>query len=353
MMRIVLDKVCKSFGRTQVLKDMDLEVREGEMMALLGSSGCGKTTTLFAVSGIHQVTSGRILFGDREVHRLPPQERNVGIVFQSYALYPHLNVYENIAFPLRVRKESKSQIDSKIREMTAILRIPDLLRRRPAELSGGQQQRVALARALVRRPDVLLLDEPLANLDAGLREEMRSEIRRIQRETGSTAIVVTHDQAEAMSLCDRIALMNRGRIEQVGEASELYDRPENQFVAGFLGNPPICFYPGLIEGNRFEGASLGFDLPKSLRSVGIKTGQKMTIGIRPECLRPDQGVGVEGTITRIEPLGRETLYEVTLPDGYTLRSIQAGRPQVNLGRRVRWAVDPNELLFFGEDGTRL
>ena len=352
-MRIVLERFCKSFGQTRVIENMDLEVRDGELMALLGPSGCGKTTTLFAVSGIHRVTSGRILFGDRDVHDLPPQERNVGIVFQSYALYPHLDVYENIAFPLRIRRERKDDIDGKVRAIVRVMRIEELLARRPSELSGGQQQRVALARALVREPDVLLLDEPLANLDAALRLEMRGEVRRIQQESGTTAILVTHDQAEAMSMCDRIALMNNGRILQVGAANELYDRPIDRFVAGFLGSPPISFYPGVVKDNRFEGAALGFDLPEALRDVHIGADHEVTIGVRPEFFQPKRAVAVDGSISMIEPLGRETLYDVALADGRTLRSVQAGRPCHKPGDMVRWGIDPKDVLFFDAQDRRL
>ena len=246
-MEIRLEKFCKSFGPVKVIEDLDLTIGDCEMIALLGPSGCGKTTTLYAVCGIHRVTSGRIWFGDKDVTALPPQEKNVGVVFQSFALYPHLSVYENIAFPLRIRKESAAEIERKVREMAALLHMEELRERRPGQLSRGQQQRVALARALVRKPEVLLMDEPLANLDAGLRLEMRSEIRRIQQESGCTSILVTHDQVEAMSMCDRIALMNNGKIQQIGTPDDMYHRPENKFIAGFIGNPPISFIDGEVE----------------------------------------------------------------------------------------------------------
>ncbi len=352
-MRIFLEDVSKSFGQTHVIENMDLEVLDGELMALLGQSGCGKTTTLLSICGIHRISAGRILFGDREVNDWPPQRRNVGVVFQNYALYPHLTVYENIAFPLRIRKESNREIDRKIGDITSIMRIGELLDRRPVQLSGGQQQRVALARALVRNPDVLLMDEPLVNLDAGLRLEMRSEIRRIQRETGTTAILVTHDQAEAMSMCDRIALMNEGKIEQIGTPEEMYEQPGNTFVAGFLGSPPTSFYEGKIEGGRFEGGSISFELSGSMPHAGLDRGQKVTIGIRPENFQPAFDLKVEGEIVFIEPAGRETVFKVKLTDGQILRSIQKGSSKAQVGDIVHWGIEKNTVLFFDGRGDRI
>jgi inositol-phosphate transport system ATP-binding protein len=352
-MEIRLEQFCKSFGPVRVIEDMDLDIGDGEMIALLGPSGCGKTTTLYAVCGIHRVTSGRIWFGDRDVTALPPQQRKVGVVFQSFALYPHLSVYENIAFPLRIRKDSSADIERGVKQVAGILHIEELLDRRPAQLSGGQQQRVALARALIRRPDVLLMDEPLANLDAGLRLEMRSEIRRIQQDTGCTSILVTHDQVEAMSMCDRIALMNKGKIQQIGTPDEMYGEPQNTFVAGFIGSPPISFCPGVIQDGRFAAEGLGFDLPDRLRSASIETGQKVTVGIRPELLQPGFDSPVEGKVVFVESQGREVLYDITLSGGLTIRSIQSGGKRCRLGEQIRWGIEPRAILFFGEDGNRI
>jgi inositol-phosphate transport system ATP-binding protein len=251
-------RIHQAVRENTVIDALDLTVEDGEMIALLGPSGCGKSTTLFAIAGLHRVDGGRILFGERDVASVSAQERNVGIVFQNYALYPHMTVAQNIAFPLRVRGESTAQMDGKVRAIADLVRIGELLERKPAQLSGGQQQRVALARALVREPDVLLLDEPLANLDAKLRMEMRSEIRRVQLETGITAILVTHDQVEAMSMCDRIALMKDGGIVQISEPAEMYDNPVDRYVAGFLGNPPIAFLEAEAgEELRLRADSLG------------------------------------------------------------------------------------------------
>ena len=352
-MDIRLKKVSKSFDSVRVIEDLDLIVRDGEMIALLGPSGCGKTTTLFAICGIHTVTAGQVMFGGRDVTHLPPQERNVGVVFQSYALYPHLTAKENIAFPLRIRKEANADVDRKVKAIAATMHIGSFLQRLPGKLSGGQQQRVALARALVRDPSVLLMDEPLANLDAGLRLEMRSELRRIQQKTGSTAILVTHDQAEAMSTCDRIALMNEGRIEQIATPTEIYDQPKNRFVASFIGSPPIAFYTGTVRGRRFEGEALAFELPEFLRDMSGKKGRTLTLGIRPEAMQPNLPIPVDGTVASVEPQGRETLYGLRLSDNQLLRSVQSGGQRFKLGKRVHWGLDPIALLFFDQDGNSI
>ncbi len=351
-MRILLDKFSKSFGSTKVIEDMDLEVGSGEMLALLGPSGCGKSTTLFAVCGIHRPTSGRILFGDRDVTNLPSQERNVGVVFQSYALYPHMTVEENIGFPLMVKRVAAADIKKQVADIAALVHIADLLGRRPAQLSGGQQQRVALARALIRRPDVLLLDEPLANLDAKLRLEMRSEIRRLQKETGITAILVTHDQVEAMSMCDRIAIMKSGEIVQIATPSQMYNDPRTSFVASFLGNPPISFLNGRAEQGAFVLGENGLRLPLSALS-GIPDGTSVSLGVRPEHFGTTGGIPIDGKVVFAETQGRENLYDVVLPDGSVLRSIQPVRDDVKMGDSVRWNLDSASAFVFAEDGRRL
>jgi len=352
-MRILLDNFTKRFGAFTVIDKMTLEVRDGEMLALLGPSGCGKSTTLFAICGIHKVSGGRILFGDRDVTNVASQQRNVGVVFQSYALYPHMTVAENISFPLQVKNLGKAEIARKVGAIADLVHIDNLLGRRPAELSGGQQQRVALARALVRKPDVLLLDEPLANLDAKLRLEMRSEIRRLQLETGITAILVTHDQVEAMSMCDRIAMMNAGEIIQIAVPSEMYRNPQTEFVAGFLGNPPIAFLHGVgaAGGFKLANSDLTLKLPASVTLP--QQGGRLTLGIRPEYVGPGGNVPITGRISFVESQGRETLYDLTLPDGSVLRSIQPARDDVALGDEVEWAIAGERILVFDESGARL
>jgi len=352
-MRILLDKFTKKFGNLTVVDEMDLEVHDGEMIALLGGSGCGKSTTLFAICGIHKVNGGRILFGDRDVTNITSQERNVGVVFQSFALYPHMSVEHNIGFPLKLRKESAAEIRRKVDEMAEMVHIEALLQRRPGELSGGQQQRVALARALIRRPDVLLLDEPLANLDATLRLEMRSEIRRIQRETGITAVLVTHDQTEAMSMCDRIAIMDAGKIVQITEPKDMYDNPVSDFVAGFLGSPPIAFLSGQVQDGNFIEPSTKTKIPLNGEADKIQNGRNVRIGVRPEFFQPGNSTTISGKVTFIESQGRETLFNVTLPNGTILRSIQGKISDSKIGDQVEWGIDARNILVFGEDGVRI
>ncbi|EXL03217.1 ABC transporter ATP-binding protein [Aquamicrobium defluvii] len=352
-MRILLDKFSKAFGAVSVIEDMTLEIGDGEMLALLGPSGCGKSTTLFAICGIHKVSGGRILFGDRDVTSLPPQERNVGVVFQSYALYPHMTVRENIAFPLRIAGKSSVEVARQVDEMAQLVHIEPLLDRRPAELSGGQQQRVALARALVRRPHVLLLDEPLANLDAKLRLEMRSEIRRIQLETGITAVLVTHDQVEAMSMCDRIAIMDAGRIVQIATPTEMYNDPHTAFVAGFLGNPPIAFLRGVVSGDAIVVPQSDVRLPKPNGARNLAEGTRVSVGIRPENFGPAGDVPVRGRISFVETQGRENLYDLMLADGSVLRSIQPVRSDIAVGDEVEWSVASDRIFMFDDKGERI
>ena len=347
-MRLVLDGFTKRFGGRAVIDALDLTVEDGEMIALLGPSGCGKSTTLFAIAGLHRVDGGCILFGARDVAEVPAQGRNVGIVFQNYALYPHMSAAQNIAFPLRVRGEGRAEMDRKVRAVAEVVRIGELLERRPAELSGGQQQRVALARALVRQPDVLLLDEPLANLDAKLRLEMRVEIRRVQQETGITAILVTHDQVEAMSMCDRIALMKDGGIVQTAPPSRIYADPVNRYVAEFMGNPPIA----LLE------AQAGDDLclvgGQSLGPAGRLAGAgALTLGIRVEHVRLDGGRPLHGRIAARETHGREDLFDVALDGGGQLRAILPAGSGAAPGDAVTWGVDVERVFAFAPDGTRL
>ncbi|MEE8538521.1 MAG: ABC transporter ATP-binding protein [Woeseiaceae bacterium] len=352
-MRILLDGITKRFGDVTVIEDMNLEIRDGEMLALLGPSGCGKSTTLFAICGIHGVDGGRILFGDEDVTRTPPQARNVSVVFQSYALYPHMTVFKNISFPLEIKHDDKAQIRAKVKEVAHLMHIEPLLDRLPAHLSGGQQQRVALARALVRRPSVLLLDEPLANLDARLRLEMRAEIRRLQLETGITAVLVTHDQVEAMSMSDRIAIMDSGVIHQIASPKDMYDNPVNAFVAAFLGNPPIAFLEGEVSDGRFTTPtrSVAITLPAAM--TGLCAGRRIQIGVRPEFVTADPKGEVEAEVAFVETQGRENLYDLKLADGGVLRSIQPARDDIRVGDRLRWRIATEQVMVFDDQGLRL
>ena len=350
-MEIILEDFTKRFGDVTVIEKMNLKIREGEMLALLGPSGCGKSTTLFTICGIHRVDGGRVLFGEKDVSRVPAQQRNVGVVFQSYALYPHMSVFENIAFPLTVRKENKNTIRDKVDEIAELVHIGELLQRRPEQLSGGQQQRVALARALVRKPGILLLDEPLANLDAKLRLEMRSEIRRIQLETGISAVLVTHDQVEAMSMSDRIAIMKEGEILQVASPTEMYQQPVNDFVAGFLGNPPIAFLDALVKDGKIDvlNGKIQFDFPRNTKP---SNGTKIRLGIRPEHYQPNNPIQIPGNISFVETQGRENLYDVQLEDGSILRSIQSSAiGTIEKNSQVGWGVQPDQLLIFDQAGN--
>ncbi|WP_293576410.1 ABC transporter ATP-binding protein [Phaeobacter sp.] len=349
-MQLRLKNFTKTFDGLTVIDNLDLTVESGEMMALLGPSGCGKSTTLFTICGIHRMNGGTLHFGERDVSDLPSQKRNVGVVFQNYALYPHMNIRENIAFPLRVQKLDTATINRKVGEIAELVHIPELLGRRPAQLSGGQQQRVALARALVRQPDVLLLDEPLANLDAKLRLEMRSEIRRIQLETGITAILVTHDQVEAMSMCDRIALMKDGKIVQLSAPDQMYNDPVDTFVAGFLGNPPISYLDANVADGQFQTGGGGIAISDALKP---KVSGQIQLGIRPEYFGPQFGSGLQGKISFVETQGREDLYNVTLSNGAVLRSIQPSGRRLKLGETVDWGVDADHALAFTTDGARI
>jgi inositol-phosphate transport system ATP-binding protein len=352
-MRIELEHFSKRFGSFTAVPDMNLVVDEGEMLALLGPSGCGKTTTLFAISGILKVDGGRIRIGGRDVTDLPAQRRNVGVVFQSYALYPHMTARENIAFPLKLRRADGATIGRLVEELARLLEIEALLERRPAQMSGGQQQRVALARALVRRPDVLLLDEPLANLDARLRLDMRGEIRRIQRETRTTSILVTHDQVEAMSMCDRIAILDKGEIAQIATPSEMYERPANRFVASFLGSPPIAYLEATAEPGGMRLACTGALVPWPSGVRQAQAGAPITVGVRPESFGPARPVRLPGRVASLESHGREMLYAVDLPGGTRLRAIGADLGRLDLGASVDWGIDPAKLLVFDKDGARL
>src|SRR5438309_2455902 len=257
-MKVTYIDVSKHFGSFQAVDRLNLKIETGEFLVLLGPSGCGKTTTLRMLAGLEEASSGDITIGEICVNQVAPRDRDVAMVFQSYALYPHMTVEENIAYPLRVRKIERVQIAKRVHHVAELLGINELLRRKPRELSGGQRQRVALARAIVREPRVYLMDEPLSNLDAKLRVQMRGELKRLQYELGTTTVYVTHDQAEAMTLAHRVAIMRAGRLEAVGTPTELYRRPANRFIAGFLGSPPMNFVPGEIRDGRFafEGGAI-------------------------------------------------------------------------------------------------
>jgi multiple sugar transport system ATP-binding protein len=313
-MEVRYDAVAKSFGATEALAPLDLVVPDGRFMALLGPSGCGKTTALRLLAGLEQPTGGRIFIGERDVTRLEPRHRDVAMVFQSYALYPHKTVAENIAYPLRLRGGVKAERDERVRSVAELLDIAGLLDRSPRQLSGGQRQRVALARAIIRRPQAFLMDEPLSNLDAQLRMQMRVEIKRLQRELGVTTLYVTHDQIEAMTMADLIAVMRHGRLQQLATPAELYARPANLFVARFCGSPPMNVLAGEIADGGFRHAAGTLPLP------GAQARGRVILGFRPE--HAELGAdGLAGEIYVVEPLGNETL--VTVRIGEDLVNLRA------------------------------
>ncbi len=306
MSELALLGVTKRFGDVQVVTDFTLEVEQGEFIVLVGPSGCGKSTTLRMIAGLETITEGELRMGDRVVNDVPPKDRDVAMVFQSYALYPHMSVYENMAFGLRLRRLPQDEIDRRVQEAAEILGIKPYLDRKPKALSGGQRQRVAMGRAIVRKPRYFLFDEPLSNLDAKLRGQMRTEIARLHKRLGATSIYVTHDQIEAMTLADRIVVMKDGVIQQIGSPIHLYRKPANRFVAGFIGSPAMNFLEAVVEDGEVRGD--GFKIPLSAIDAGpVSSGARVILGFRPEAVRVDgSGVGqVTGVVEVREPLGAE------------------------------------------------
>ena len=344
-MELHLEKLVKDFAEVRALDTGDLTIQDGKLTGLLGPSGCGKSTLLYLISGLQSPTSGRIFFGDRDVTLLPPEKRGIGLVFQNYALYPHMTVEQNIAFPLVNQKVKKEEIRERTEEMAKLVQIGDLLKRKPSQLSGGQQQRVAIARALVKQPEILLLDEPLSNLDARLRLEMREEIRRIQIETGVTTVFVTHDQEEAMSITDEIVLMKKGIVQQQCAPQEMYLNPGNQFVASFLGNPPISYVRFPVQDGCLQ-ISDTCRLPLSLRHEGA-----VVTGIRPEAWRKGDGLAVQ--VQAVEQHGKDNQITFQLA-GTKARALLDVTEPVRVGDTVSLTLDPRFVYFFDEaTGTRL
>ncbi len=329
---------------------LDLTIADGEFFALLGPSGCGKTTLLRTIAGLEQATSGSVSIGAREVTNVEPGKRNVAMVFQDYALFPHMTVSENIAYPLRVRKQPKAK-QHEVAERTAnSLSLGHLLERRPGQLSGGQQQRVALGRAVAIDADVLLLDEPLSNLDARLRLEARTFLKRLQRELGVTTVFVTHDQAEALALADRIAVMESGQIRQLGSPREVFRRPATTFVANFIGSTPMNLVDGVVDGGRLSVAGAKIPSPRELPD-----GTKVTVGVRPEYLSlTTDGAGITGTVSIVENLGVSSLVTLECPDGTLIGATVREQDEPAIGSRATAVPEAGRLLLYSkEDGTLL
>jgi multiple sugar transport system ATP-binding protein len=356
MVAVVMKDVYKSFGKVEVVRGVDLEVASGEFCVLLGPSGCGKSTLLRMIAGLEDVGSGQIDIGDRDVTDLEPNERDVAMVFQSYALYPHMTVRENMGFALKLARRSKAELNEAVDQAAKILGLGELLHRYPRELSGGQRQRVAMGRAIVRNPSVFLFDEPLSNLDAKLRVQMRVEISRLHQRLGNTAVYVTHDQTEAMTMADRIVIMNAGKIEQVGAPLEVYDRPANIFVAQFIGSPAMNFLDGtfnLSNGKPVVSGS-GFLLQLDVEMSHIVQGLALKIGIRPEDLVIDTANGgIDARITLTEPLGREVLIYADVGGAEICVSMN-GRDEPLVGSSLRLGVASSKLhLFDARSGGRV
>ena len=348
-MQVQIENLTKKFGNVVGVEGLNLDIQDGEFIAFLGPSGCGKTTTLLMLAGIYKPTNGVIRFGERVVNQVAPRDRNIGMVFQSYALYPHMTVFGNISYPLKLKKVSKKDQQQQVQRVADIMGIGNLLDRRPGQLSGGQQQRVALGRALVKQPDILLFDEPLSNLDARLRLTMRGEIKHLQKDLGITSIYVTHDQIEAMTMADRIAVMSGGHLQAFDTPEGLYERPKTQFVAGFVGNPPMNFLElDLAQSNGSLGVQNGVvDLPVDKVHQEKLTGHSgsVTMGIRPEDISIDSNGTIGGEIFVVEPLGREDLIDVQIGDTHLLL-LASTEAKHKAGEQVKLNFDMSKAQYF-------
>ncbi|MCU0886848.1 MAG: sn-glycerol-3-phosphate ABC transporter ATP-binding protein UgpC [Rubritepida sp.] len=353
MATLALQDVRKAFGATQVLHGVDLDVADGEMIVIVGASGCGKSTLLRIVAGLETATSGRVIIAGQDVTPLEPADRDVAMVFQNYALYPHMSVFENMAYGLKIRGLPREEIRRRVQEAGDLLGIGQLLERKPRQLSGGQRQRVAMGRAIVREPKLFLFDEPLSNLDAKLRVQMRAEIRRLQKRLGVTSLFVTHDQVEAMTLGDRLVVMHQGHAAQIATPMEIWERPADTYVAGFIGSPAMNFLPATLEpgGGAARLDANGLVLPFADGRRAGEGGRKLILGIRPEHLRPGTG-GLAFAVELVEPLGGESVLHGRLPDGTPLTAKLPGALHAEGALGV---IIPLEALhvFDAETGRRI
>ena len=354
MAGLTLRSVHKAYGEVPVIKGVDLDIAHGEFVVFVGPSGCGKSTLLRMIAGLEDITDGEIRIGERVVNDVEPRDRGVAMVFQSYALYPHMSVYDNVGFGLRLAGTPREVRDAKIRAVARVLQMEHLLDRRPAQLSGGQRQRVAIGRAIVREPDVFLFDEPLSNLDAALRGDMRMELARLHGDLGATMIYVTHDQVEAMTLADKIVVLDAGVVQQVGSPLDLYNKPANLFVAGFIGSPKmnlITVIPqadGVVTSPALAGA---LTLPAHRQALSANA--TLTLGIRPHDLDLMEGGTLKGQVRLVERLGNETIVRVMLPDQTELTAALPGQGQIDTGQPIALGFRPESVHLFGQDGTRL
>ena len=352
MANLSIRSVSKSYGAVSVLEDVSVEVEEGSFVVLLGPSGCGKSTLLHAVAGLNPIDSGTIVIGDRNVTNLPARERDVAMVFQSYALYPTMSVAENIAFPPKMRGLDRKTSDEKVAAVAKLLQIEPLLGRKPRELSGGQRQRVAIGRALVRDPRLFLFDEPLSNLDAALRTELRAEIKRLHQSIRRTMVYVTHDQTEALTLADKIVVLKAGKIEQIGTPLSLYDDPDNAFVAGFIGSPRMNFLKGKVaeDGQSLLVGDARVDIAHLATRLGH--GQQVSLGIRPEHLDDKQGVELSLTVDVTERLGSTSYVHGVLPSGETVVA-ERREDQPHFGETITLRFLPGRTRIFDAQGARV
>lgn len=352
MSTIELVNISKTFGKTSVVDGIDLSINDGEFLVLVGPSGCGKTTSLRMIAGLERPTSGDILIDGKSVVNLPPQKRDLAMVFQNYALYSHYTVYKNLAYPLKAQGVPKAEVATKVQSTAEMLGLGQVLGRRPGQLSGGQRQRVALGRAIIREPLAFLMDEPLSNLDAALRVDMRKEIIQLADRLSSTVVYVTHDQVEAMTMADRVVVMYGGRIQQLGTPAEVFERPVNRFVAGFIGTPRMNFFDAVVTGG--STVNIGSASMNVSGNVPLGSGSSVVLGVRPEAMKVDPSGPLSVTITLTENLGSETLaYGVV--EGQECLLLVPSRSAPRSGDTVRVACDPSDLHLFepGELGDRV
>ncbi len=354
MAEVTLKGIRKAYGPVTVIPNFSLDIRDHEFMVLVGPSGCGKSTALRMIAGLEEITGGTIEIGGRVVNDVPPKDRDIAMVFQSYALYPHMTVRENMEFGLKIRKTPREEMNRRVNEAAQILGITELLDRKPKQLSGGQRQRVALGRAIVRKPAVFLFDEPLSNLDAKLRVQTRAEISKLQKTLKTTTVYVTHDQIEAMTMGDRIAVMKTGELQQVGSPLEVYGRPSNLFVAGFIGTPPMNFIPATVTAGGDAVAASGFTLPvpaASRAAAAQRSGQKVVLGVRPENIREaprdpgDAVVPVTARVEFVEPLGHEVIVHGRVGGDLLVAKVEPHRAP-KMGEEVRLVIEVEASHLF-------
>jgi len=346
----------KAFGPTEIISGVDLEIADGELVVFVGPSGCGKSTLLRLIAGLESVTAGQIVIGDRDVTKVDPAKRGVAMVFQSYALFPHMTVRQNIGFGMRVNRVPKPEAAARLEKAATLLQLTELLDRKPAQLSGGQRQRVAIGRAIVREPKIFLFDEPLSNLDATLRVSTRAEIAKLHEDLGSTMIYVTHDQIEAMTLADKIVVLEAGNVRQVGAPLELYHRPQNLFVAGFIGSPKMNFLKVLSSAVDALGITVAGDGVPSIKvdvdSTGANVGESLTLGIRPEHIRLGTEGGLPVTVTFVERLGHQTIVQAHRGDDETsLIAVLDGDVPVKAGEQRQFIFSGDDCHLFNEYGN--